>query len=100
VVFTAAVMHLHHMYFRLIIHGLKVKKNFAHFPSYLRLDIKVSKTFILFDKDLKVYLDIMNILDRKNVLYYRYAFDEQGFPKIEEQNLFGAIPTIGVSYSF
>ncbi len=74
--------------------------NSNHYPAYERVDLKIAKGFSLFDNPLQVYLDIMNLLNRRNVLSYTYTYDESGNPVRKANLLYGLIPTIGVSYSF
>lgn len=75
-------------------------KNSRHYLPYERIDLRLSKVFTIHENELSVYADIMNVLNRENVLYLRYTYDEQGRPKIENKTLFGIIPTMGISYTF
>ncbi|MFA5806237.1 MAG: TonB-dependent receptor [Melioribacteraceae bacterium] len=75
-------------------------KNSDHYPPYTRIDLRLGKTFELFDHPLKFYIDILNILGKENVLSYRYSFDNKGNPARFEESLLPTIPSLGLSYSF
>lgn len=76
------------------------RKNSAHYPPYQRVDLRVAKVFPLFGNPIEVYLDVMNVLNRKNVFSYSYSYDQNGNLDREANVLFGLIPTLGVNYSF
>jgi len=74
--------------------------NSAHYPPYERVDAKIAKRISLFDNPLEVYLDVLNLFNRRNVLSYTYTYDQSGNPLMRANLLYGLIPTLGVSYSF
>lgn len=75
-------------------------KNSSYYPAYERVDLRIIKTFFLSHNPLQVYLDVTNILNRRNVWSYNYTYDAQGNPKIDPMLLYGTVPTIGISYPF
>ncbi len=75
-------------------------KNASHYPPYERVDLKIAKGYSLFHKPLQIYLDVMNLFNRRNVLSYTYTYDANGRPMRRANLLYGLIPTLGVSYSF
>lgn len=75
-------------------------ENSSHYPAYERIDLRISKTFFLLHSPLQVYLEVTNVLNRRNVWSYNYTYDAQGNPKISPMLLPGSVPTIGISYSF
>ncbi len=75
-------------------------KNTSHYPAYQRVDLRISKSFSFSENILNIYLDILNIFNRKNILSYAYSYDESLNPERREKKLFGILPTIGISYSF
>jgi outer membrane receptor for ferrienterochelin and colicin len=79
---------------------ISASKNSGHFPSYERVDVRITKEIDVFGKPLQIYIDAMNVFGRKNVISIRYAYDEIGLPKVVENLLYGLIPTLGISYSF
>ena len=76
-------------------------KNSEHYPAYQRIDLRVNKSFIFSNNNvLKVYLDVMNLFNRENILSYSYGYDGFSNPDIKSRKLFGLLPTLGISYSF
>lgn len=75
-------------------------KNSEHYPPYFRIDVRLEKQFTLLDCPLSMYLDIINILGRKNVFTYRYTYSSSGDPTREPITLFPLIPSIGAKYRF
>lgn len=76
------------------------EKNSAHYPAYERVDLSISKGFELFSNQLEVYMDIMNLLNKKNVLSLEYSFDSAGNSVIKQNKLFTVVPMMGLRYSF
>lgn len=75
-------------------------ENSARYPAYERVDLRVTRKFTLYHNPLSVYLDITNLLNRKNVWGYMYTYDARGDYIAEPQTLMGIVPAVGVSYSF
>jgi len=78
---------------------VQADKNSEHYPAYTRIDFRLGKTFELFNHPLKCYLDILNLFGTKNVLSYRYSFDNSGNPTRTEVPLLPIIPSFGLSYA-
>ncbi|MCK4664873.1 MAG: TonB-dependent receptor [Bacteroidales bacterium] len=75
-------------------------KNSAHYPAYSRVDYRISKEFSLFKNPLLVYIDILNLFNKKNVVSYSYSYNSKGKPIRRANELLPIIPSIGLSYSF
>jgi hypothetical protein len=73
------------------------EKNSAYLPAYKRVDTRLSKPFKLFNFSVLAFLDVTNLLNFKNIMSYRYSFNNDGTPKIEEIKLFPIIPSIGIT---
>ncbi len=75
-------------------------KNSENYPAYRRVDIRVSKEFILFDLNLIAFLDVSNLFNFKNVQFYNYTFNSDGNPQVREIELFPIIPSLGLTVKF
>jgi hypothetical protein len=51
------------------------KKNSKRFPFYLRIDLRISKMFKIFQNNLIFYLEGLNITNNKNVIKKLYSYD-------------------------
>ncbi|MGE5496540.1 MAG: TonB-dependent receptor plug domain-containing protein, partial [Syntrophothermus sp.] len=71
-----------------------------HLPAYEREDIRISKEFEMYSRPLVLYLDVMNVLNKKNIVTTQYTYDRQGNPNANDVDLFPIIPSIGVMYNF
>jgi outer membrane receptor protein involved in Fe transport len=49
--------------------------NGERYPDYSRLDIQWISRFYMQNWNINVYIELMNVLDRKNVFYYEYSSD-------------------------
>lgn len=72
-------------------------------PVYARLDLKFKRSITMFGNPAEFYIDIINALNRKNVLerdldYQRVNQSGQLF--IEEDQDMGIFPSVGISFSF
>jgi hypothetical protein len=75
------------------------QRNAARYPSYHRLDVSVRKTFTKSWGTLTPHLDILNVYNRKNVLFYFY--DYQATPATRSGiSMFPFLPTVGVEVTF
>jgi outer membrane receptor protein involved in Fe transport len=74
--------------------------NSAHFPSYKRADIRLSKNFELFNFVSSAFLDISNLFNFKNIQAYQYTFSSNGQPVIKEVKLWPVLPTFGIAVKF
>jgi outer membrane receptor for ferrienterochelin and colicin len=75
-------------------------KNSAHYPDYRRIDLRLSKEFEIGSFPLLAFIDVINVFDFQNVLAYRYTYDKDGRPTVDEIELFPIIPTAGLTIRF
>ncbi len=77
----------------------KGNRNSSHLPSYLRADLRISRRFLLFEQQFIVYLNIMNVFNRRNVYGYRYSYQGKDCTAVsEELRLLPLVPSIGIRY--
>lgn len=74
--------------------------NSDHYPPYERIDIRVSKILSVLGSPMTVYLNVTNVLNRKNVAFYNFTYNSNGGPERVPLLLLGTVPTIGVHYTF
>lgn len=76
--------------------------NSARLPAYLRLDVGVRREYRRRWGTLVPYLQVVNLLNRPNVLYARPEEDESGVVgvRVSYGPQFPAIPTLGVEWRF
>ncbi len=87
--------------------------NSLRYPDYRRLDVRVTYSLKLYDSDLQLYIDFVNVYNRKNVLFYRTIIKTEvdrrlplalQFLKVrayeEPVYMYPFIPFIGVNLSF
>jgi hypothetical protein len=67
---------------------------------YARLDVRAEKTFFFERWDAVVYLDLQNVLNRKNVTGYRYTQDPAFPDNLRPVEGVGLLPTFGFSIEF
>lgn len=75
------------------------ERNGARYPSYHRLDASVRKDFVKSWGRFTPYLDVLNLYNRKNVLFYFYEY-EQNPPTRSGISMFPLLPTIGLEVGF
>ncbi len=75
-------------------------QNSAHLPPYERVDVRLAKSLTLFKCPAQLYLDVTNVLDRRNVWSYSYTYDSFGHPTAQPMRLVGIVPAIGISWNF
>jgi outer membrane receptor for ferrienterochelin and colicin len=68
-------------------------------PYYSSIDIRFKKEFKLHNNPLQVYVDIVNIFNRKNAIGHRYSYNNN-MPFEENEAFLGILPTFGVMYDF
>ena len=73
--------------------------NSAHLPYYLSIDLRYQKEFRMHSRPLRFYIDLMNVLNRKNVIGHRYGINNNG-PYEENSSFLGLLPTFGLIYDF
>ena len=75
-------------------------KNSGTLPPYRRVDIRVSKEFELWKLSTQAYFDVSNLFNFTNIQSYRYRFNSNGNPYIEEVKLWPILPTLGMTVKF
>ena len=71
----------------------------ARYPAYLRIDVSLRKTIRKRWGLLQPYLDVLNVTNRKNVLFYFYQYDRTP-PTRSGISMFPFLPTVGVEATF
>lgn len=75
--------------------------NSARLPAYHRLDIRATTYADWWGLDWTIYLDVVNIYNRKNVLSRSYSVDkESGDIVVRQVYMLPIIPTLGFSVKF
>ncbi|MEW6750248.1 MAG: TonB-dependent receptor [Candidatus Latescibacterota bacterium] len=78
--------------------------NGVRLPSYQRVDVSVQRQFSLPGCDMRVHLDVVNLLNRENV--YNYFWDLEGTPekrkpaKRRQIPMLPILPSFGVDFEF
>lgn len=75
-------------------------KNSGTLRPYRCVEIRATKEFHVFDLSASAFLDISNALDFKNVQSYRYRFNSNGQPYVQEMTLWPILPTLGLTVRF
>jgi outer membrane receptor protein involved in Fe transport len=75
-------------------------KNTGTLPPYRRVDIRISKEFELWKLSTLAYFDVSNLFNFTNVQSYRYRFNSNGVPYVEEVKLWPILPTLGMTVKF
>ncbi len=74
-------------------------RNGSRYPAYHRLDLSLRKTMTKSWGTLTPYLDVLNVYNRKNVLFYFYEY-ERNPPTRSGISMFPLLPTVGLEASF
>jgi hypothetical protein len=75
------------------------QRNAARYPNYHRLDLSVRRTFTKSWGTLTPHIDILNVYNRKNVLFYFYEYQKS--PAVRSGiSMFPFLPTAGVEVVF
>ncbi|MGH7553924.1 MAG: hypothetical protein ACREMQ_12955, partial [Longimicrobiales bacterium] len=74
-------------------------RNAERYPAYHRLDLSFRRTWHKSWGTLTPYLDMVNVYNRRNVLFYFYELDRSP-PVRSGVSMFPFLPTIGVEFSF
>ena len=78
---------------------LQGEKNQVRYPSYVRLDLSLGRSFYLGNNELDVKLSVYNVLNSKNVFMYYYDYDEE--PPVKEPfYMLPRIPAVEFIYKF
>lgn len=76
------------------------EKNSERFSDFHRLDVSLNKTFSWLGVKPVVFIKILNVYNRRNLVGYTYSFDEDGTPVPEPYYGISIIPAIGLSVEF
>ncbi|MDX1645615.1 MAG: TonB-dependent receptor [Longimicrobiales bacterium] len=74
-------------------------RNSSRYPAYHRLDLSFRRTFQKSWGSLTPYLNLVNVYNRRNVLFYFFEYDEEP-PVRSGISMFPVLPTIGLEVSF
>ena len=75
------------------------KRNGERYPTYMRLDVGVRRTFEKSWASITPYFDVLNLLDKRNVLFYFFEYTNS--PPIRSGvSMFPLLPTVGVEFRF
>ncbi len=75
------------------------ERNAERYPTYHRLDLSARKTLTRSWGTLVPYVDVLNMYNRKNVLFYFYQYSEQP-PVRAGISMFPLLPTFGLEVHF
>lgn len=75
-------------------------KNSATLPPYRRVDIRVGKEFEIAGLSTSAFLDVSNLFNFTNIQSYRYRFNSNGSPYVEQVKLWPILPTLGMTVKF
>ena len=74
-------------------------RNGTRYPPYHRLDLSVRRTFVLGWGTLTPHLDVLNVYNRKNVLFYFFDYTADGATR-SGLSMFPILPTAGLEVTF
>ena len=74
-------------------------RNGARYPVYHRLDLSMRRTFTYGWGTLTPHLDVLNVYNRKNVLFYFFDYTAQTATR-SGLSMFPILPTVGVEVTF
>ncbi len=74
-------------------------RNAERYPPYHRLDVSFRRSFDRGWGRITAYLDVLNVYDRRNVLFYFYDFQADP-PTRSGVSMFPLLPTLGAEVSF
>jgi hypothetical protein len=75
------------------------ERNRERYPTYHRLDLSVRRTFRPAWGRVTPYIDVLNLYNQRNPLFYFYEFDETP-PTRSGISMFPLLPTLGVEVVF
>lgn len=74
-------------------------RNAERYPAYLRVDLGVRKQYVKAWGVITPYLDVLNLTNRRNVLFYFYEYDRR--PAVRSGfSMFPLLPSFGVEVEF
>ncbi|MCK4633149.1 MAG: hypothetical protein KAT79_07730, partial [candidate division Zixibacteria bacterium] len=74
----------------------------VRYGNYSRVDLRVNRDISIFSGHLTAYIELINLLGRKNVRLYYYdtTCDRDGCYDVKKTEYwFGALPVFGISYT-
>ncbi len=74
-------------------------RNGARYPAYHRLDLSMRRTFTFDWGSLTPHLDVLNVYNRKNVLFYFFDYSADMATR-SGLSMFPILPTVGVEVTF
>ena len=75
------------------------ERNAARYPTYHRLDLSFRRTFTKSWGALTPYLNLVNLYNQRNVLFYFYEYEQD--PAVRSGvSMFPILPTLGLEVSF
>jgi len=74
-------------------------RNSSRYPLYHRLDVSFRRTFPKSWGSLTPYLNLVNVYNRRNVLFYFFQYDQDP-PVRSGISMFPVLPTVGLEVSF
>lgn len=74
-------------------------RNGARYPAYLRIDVSVRKQLQKRWGTLTPYLDVLNLTNRRNVLFYFFEYDRRPAAR-SGISMFPLLPSIGLEVTF
>lgn len=74
-------------------------RNASRYPVYHRLDLSARRTFRKSWGTLEPYVDLLNLYNRRNVLFYFYQYEESP-PVRSGISMFPLLPTVGLEVRF
>ena len=74
-------------------------RNGARYPAYHRLDLSMRRTFIFGWGTLTPHLDVLNVYNRKNVLFYFFDYTAEAATR-SGLSMFPILPTVGLEVTF
>jgi hypothetical protein len=75
------------------------ERNAERYPAYHRLDVGVRRTYARSWGSITPHLDVLNVYNRRNVLFYFYQFDRSP-PTRSGISMFPLLPTAGFEMRF
>jgi len=74
-------------------------KNGFRYPTYNRIDVSLARTYKFKNWDLQMYIQVINVINKKNILWYYFDHDVSP-PKKKEVTMFPFVPTVGFRATF
>lgn len=78
---------------------IKGEKNSGRYPYYSRLDLRLAYEHAWGRRKLTAYLDVVNVLNRRNVYIYDWRLEEGGALRRNVYYMLPLVPSVGLSVS-